>query len=57
MIDSKSCTIDYLLKNLVTKHINIRLHFVRHVIELRDVRIDKIVSKENSINVFMKYHD
>jgi len=57
MIDSKSCTIDYLLKNLVTKHINIRLHFVRHVIEPRDVRIDKIVSKENSINVFMKYHD
>lgn len=37
-----------------TKHINVRLHFVRDIVESEDVRIEKMASEENLVDVFIK---
>jgi len=46
--------IDNQIYHVRTKHINIKLHFIRHIIEFGEVRIEKITSKKHSIDLFMK---
>jgi len=38
-----------------TKYIDIILHFMRDVVESREVRIGKIVSQENHVYMFTKF--
>ena len=40
-----------------TKHIDIRLHFVRDMIELKEIVVEKVVSEENLADVFDGYID
>ncbi|AES69120.2 Ty1/Copia-like polyprotein/retrotransposon [Medicago truncatula] len=48
-----------LLKGMIvyherTKHIDIRLHFVRDMIESKEIVVEKVASEENPANVFTK---
>ena len=36
------------------KHIDIRLHFVRDMIESKEIVVEKVASEENPANVFTK---
>jgi len=37
-----------------TKHIDIRLHFVRDMIESKEIMVEKVASEENPADVFTK---
>jgi hypothetical protein len=56
LCDSQSAI--HLAKNLSyhtkTKHIPVKYHFVRHVIDERGVYLEKIHTKENCANMFTK---
>jgi len=38
----------------MTKHVDVRLPFVRDIVDSKEVKIEKIVSKKNLTNVFTK---
>ena len=48
----------YLAKNQIhharTKHINVKYHFVRDVLENRDIEVKKIHTKDNSADMLTK---
>ena len=56
MRDSQSAI--YLLKNQAhhkrTKHIDVRLHFIREIIEKHDVILTKVSGEENAADMFTK---
>ena len=56
MCDSQSAI--HLLKNQAhherTKHIDVRHHFIRKIIEKQDVKLTKVASGENMANMFTK---
>jgi len=37
-----------------TKHIDIRLHFVRDMIETKEIMVEKVASEENPTDMFTK---
>jgi len=37
-----------------TKHIDIRLHFVRDMIETKEIMVEKVASEENPADMFTK---
>ena len=37
-----------------TKHIDVKLHFIRDVIESEKVKVEKVSTEENSANMFTK---
>jgi hypothetical protein len=37
-----------------TKHINVRLHFIRDAVNSKDVKVEEIDTSENAVDVFTK---
>ena len=58
MINCDSMSIIYLAKNQVyhawTKHIDVRFHFVREILEESDLVLEKIHVKENPADMLTK---
>ena len=55
MIVKMSHVDDHQIYDEKMKHIDDRLHFVRDIVEFREVKIKKIVSEKNLTNIFIKF--